>query len=88
VWTDLIQDDFDYEPTQDQSILALSEATGQSCLEIAYDHLMSDDGTGVIWRGSSDVTRWYDVARSMLMQVGEATNPPLPTSLRLCLGCF
>ena len=69
MWTDLIQDDFDYEPTQDQSILALSEATGQSCLEIAYDHLMSDDGTGVIWRGSSDVTRWYDVARSMLMQV-------------------
>ena len=44
-----------------------------------------DDGTGVIWRGSSDVTRWYDVARSMLMQVGEATNR---CSNRLGLGCF
>ena len=41
--------DFNYEPTQAESILAKAEAAGVTPAEYAYDLLMTDDGTGLIY---------------------------------------
>ena len=40
----------EYEPTPDQSLVALGRARGVSPWEVAYDHLLSDGGTGLINR--------------------------------------
>ncbi len=41
--------DFNYEPTQDQTILARAAAAGVSGAEYAYDLLMRDEGKGFIY---------------------------------------
>jgi N-acyl-D-amino-acid deacylase len=41
--------DFNYEPTQAESIMARAAAAGVSGAEYAYDLLMQDDGTGFIY---------------------------------------
>jgi N-acyl-D-aspartate/D-glutamate deacylase len=41
--------DFDYEPTQAESIMALAAARGVSGAELAYDLLMEDEGRGFIY---------------------------------------
>lgn len=40
---------FNYEPRQDESVLARATAAGVSPAEYAYDLLMQDDGTGFIY---------------------------------------
>jgi N-acyl-D-aspartate/D-glutamate deacylase len=40
---------FDYEPTEAETIMALSAAKGMSGAELAYDLLMEDDGRGFIY---------------------------------------
>ena len=40
---------FNYEPRQDESVMARAIATGVSPAEYAYDLLMQDDGTGFIY---------------------------------------
>ncbi|GGE16393.1 amidohydrolase [Polymorphobacter glacialis] len=44
-----MNDGFDYEPTQAQSIEALAAAAGKSSAEYVYDLLSSADGTGFIY---------------------------------------
>jgi N-acyl-D-aspartate/D-glutamate deacylase len=44
-----LSDDFDYEPTAQQSIAYLAEEAGVSGAEYAYDLLMSEGGTGFIY---------------------------------------
>ncbi len=44
-----MDDDFNYEPTQSETILARAAAAGVSSAEYAYDLLMEDDGTGFIY---------------------------------------
>ena len=44
-----MNDGFDYEPTQAQTIEALAAAAGKSSAEYAYDLLSSADGTGFIY---------------------------------------
>jgi N-acyl-D-amino-acid deacylase len=44
-----MDDDFNYEPTQAESILARAAAAGVSGEEYAYDMLMQDDGKGMIY---------------------------------------
>ena len=39
----------DYEPHPSGSIAAMAERTGQRPIEIAYDHLMTNDGNGMIY---------------------------------------
>jgi N-acyl-D-amino-acid deacylase len=41
--------DFNYEPTQEESVMARSAAAGVSGSEYAYDLLMKDDGKGFIY---------------------------------------
>ena len=41
--------EFNYEPRQDESVMARAMATGVSPAEYAYDLLMQDDGTGFIY---------------------------------------
>ncbi len=41
--------DFNYEPTQAESILAKATAAGVTAAEYTYDLLMSDEGTGLIY---------------------------------------
>ena len=41
--------EFNYEPRQDESVMARAMATGISPAEYAYDLLMQDDGTGFIY---------------------------------------
>jgi len=41
--------EFNYEPRQDESVLARATAAGVSPAEYAYDLLMQDDGTGFIY---------------------------------------
>ena len=41
--------EFNYEPGQDESVMARALATGISPAEYAYDLLMQDDGTGFIY---------------------------------------
>ena len=41
--------DFNYEPTQDESVMARAIAAGISPAEYAYDLLMYDEGTGFIY---------------------------------------
>jgi N-acyl-D-aspartate/D-glutamate deacylase len=41
--------DFNYEPTQDETIMAQAAARGVSGAELAYDLLMEDDGRGFIY---------------------------------------
>ena len=42
-------EDFNYEPTKDESIAALAERSGVSPSEYAFDLLMQDDGAGFIY---------------------------------------
>lgn len=44
-----MNDDFNYEPTQAETIMALAAAKGVSGDEYAYDLLMEDEGTGFIY---------------------------------------
>ena len=44
-----MREDFDYEPTQGETIMALAAARGVSGDEFAYDLLMENDGTGFIY---------------------------------------
>jgi N-acyl-D-aspartate/D-glutamate deacylase len=44
-----MDDDFDYEPTADQTIAARAAAAGVSPAEYAYDLLMRNEGTGFIY---------------------------------------
>ena len=44
-----MSDDFNYEPTQAETIMALAAAKGVSGDEYAYDLLMENDGTGFIY---------------------------------------
>jgi N-acyl-D-amino-acid deacylase len=44
-----MDDTFNYEPAQAESIMARAQATGISCAEYAYDLLMKDDGKGFIY---------------------------------------
>ncbi|MFN2100464.1 N-acyl-D-amino-acid deacylase family protein [Altererythrobacter sp. MF3-039] len=44
-----MDDSFDYEPTQAESVLARAEAAGITAQEYAYDMLCRDDGTGFIY---------------------------------------
>lgn len=39
----------DYEPPPEKSIAAIAEREGRAPLEVAYDMLMADDGTGIIY---------------------------------------
>ncbi len=39
----------DYEPAPESSVAAISQATGRPPAEVAYDHLLSDDGQGVLY---------------------------------------
>ena len=48
---------WDYEPLPEQSIAALASAAGKSPFEICYDHMMSAECTGTIWRGTPNVVR-------------------------------
>jgi N-acyl-D-aspartate/D-glutamate deacylase len=41
--------DADYEPAADQSLEALAAGDPQAAAELAYDHLNSDDGRGIIY---------------------------------------
>jgi N-acyl-D-aspartate/D-glutamate deacylase len=44
-----MSDDFNYEPTQGETIMALATAKGVTGDEYAYDLLMENDGTGFIY---------------------------------------
>ncbi len=57
-------DNFNYEPTRDESIAGFAERAGQDGAEYAYDQLMADDGNGMIYApiinymdGNLDFTR-------------------------------
>lgn len=39
----------DYEPTQDRTVAALAEAQGRTAKEVALDHLLSNDGAGILY---------------------------------------
>lgn len=39
----------DYEPTPDKSVAAIAERTGQRPEVVAYDHLMTRGGRGILW---------------------------------------
>lgn len=40
----------DYEPPREQSLRAIAQRTGQDPLEIMYDHLLTDDGKGLLYQ--------------------------------------
>ena len=64
-----MNEDWNYEPTREQSIGALAKASGRSPLDIAYDHMLKDSGKGMIWRslgGLADVTSWYEDVKTRL----------------------
>ena len=44
-----MSDDFNYEPQADETIAALAAKAGKSGAEFAYDTLMENDGTGLIY---------------------------------------
>ena len=44
-----MNDDFNYEPQADETIAALAAKAGKSGAEFAYDTLMENDGTGLIY---------------------------------------
>jgi N-acyl-D-amino-acid deacylase len=41
--------DGDYEPSADQNVAALAQATGKTPLEVVYDALLRDDGNGFLY---------------------------------------
>lgn len=65
-WFYPIKDGWDYEPTRDQSVSSIAQATGQKRLEVAYDHMLTRAGTGTLWQGSPDVVGWYNTTRERL----------------------
>jgi N-acyl-D-aspartate/D-glutamate deacylase len=42
-------DDFSYEPTREESVFGMADASGKASAEFAYDQLMSDDANGMIY---------------------------------------
>ena len=44
-----LTDDFNYEPTKEQSIAHLAAVDGASGAEYAYDLMTSNNGTGLIY---------------------------------------
>lgn len=62
-WSTLypMEADWDYEPAPERSLKAISETTGRSVFDLAYDAMMKNHGTGVIWQAQfPDVQAFYD----------------------------
>ncbi len=56
-----ITETFDYEPATEESILNRARKAGTTCLEYAYDHMLTKNASGVIWNGNSNnVTDFYE----------------------------
>jgi len=63
----LMGDSPDYEPTPESSVEAIARRTGLSPIEIIYDHVMSDDGRGLIYHPMINyASRNLDVCREQL----------------------
>jgi N-acyl-D-aspartate/D-glutamate deacylase len=46
----LMHDEPDYEPSPEQSLKAIAQRTGKDPVEIMYDHMLSDDGKGLLYQ--------------------------------------
>ncbi len=47
--TFIVDDAFDYEPAPEQSVAAIAARTGRTAQEVAYEAMMRDDGTGMLY---------------------------------------
>lgn len=63
----LMGDPPDYEPAPDSSVQAIAARTGRSPIEIIYDHVLSDQGRGLIYHPMINfASRNLDVCREQL----------------------
>ena len=58
---------WDYEPAPEESVHGIAMATGTPILEVVYDHIAQEGGSGVIWEGYDNLTGFYNHARKKLM---------------------
>ena len=68
-WTYVINDDFDFEPGPEHSVLNISKRTGKRFVEVMYDQLNTYDGHGQLWRPMEAYYEGsYEVTKDWLMQ--------------------
>ncbi len=69
--------DTDYEPAPESSVAAIAAATGRAPGDVAYDHLLSNDGQGVLYfplfnYSNGDLSPTYEMHRHPLTRMGLA----------------
>lgn len=69
-----LSDPVDYEPTRDQTLGAIAQATGTDPLEVMYDFLLEDGGTRFGSLSTADTQARMDVLREMLMHPDTVTG--------------
>ena len=78
-WHFVMDEDFDYEPGPEKSVVAIAEASGRTVFEVLYDTMCTFEGNGMTWRplesyGGGDLESMRE-----FLETDGAGNAPLET---------